>query len=160
LEFFSMKFETLVQAQLLDPARSTVYQRPRPTSDADLALMHRMDELHLAHPFAGSRMLRDLLDREGVEVGRKHVATLMRRMGMRRQALFRPRAVRRDHPQQARPWNHRDPPGRKPGSARDLGLQRPVGRSRRGLRHRLGPLVGAGDCLNRRSDTRGVAASP
>ena len=88
------------QAQLLDLARSTVYYRPQPTCDADLALMRRMDELHLEHPFADScRMLRDLLNREGVEVGRKHVATLMRRMGI--EALYRqPRTSRRDreHP--------------------------------------------------------------
>ena len=44
--------------------------------------MRRRDELHLALPFAGSRMLRDLLSDEGVAVGRKHVATLMRRMGI------------------------------------------------------------------------------
>ncbi len=71
------------QAQLLDLARSTVYYQPQPTSDADLALMRRIDERHLEHPFAGSRMLRDLLNREGIPVGRKHVATLMRRMGDR-----------------------------------------------------------------------------
>ena len=53
------------QAQLLDLARSTVYYVPQPTADADLALMRRIDELHLEHPFAGSRMLRDLLNREG-----------------------------------------------------------------------------------------------
>jgi len=51
-------------AQLLDLARSTVYCQPQPTSDADLALMRRMDELHLEHPFAGSRMLSDLLNRK------------------------------------------------------------------------------------------------
>ena len=87
------------QAQLLDLSRSTVYYRPRPTPDADLALMRRIDELHLEHPFAGSRMLRDLLNREGFEVGRKHVATLMRRMGI--EALYqRPRTSGRDreHP--------------------------------------------------------------
>jgi len=71
------------QAQLLDLARSTVYYQPQPMADADLALMRRIDELHLEHPFAGSRMLRDLLNREGVAVGRKHVATLMRRMASR-----------------------------------------------------------------------------
>jgi putative transposase len=51
-----------------------VYYQPQPTSDADLALMRRIDELHLEHPFAGSRMLRDLLNREAIPVGRKHVA--------------------------------------------------------------------------------------
>ena len=87
------------QAQLLDLARSTVYYQPQPTSDADLALMRRMDELHLEHPFAGSRMLRDMLNREGIPVGRKHVATLMRRMGI--EALYqRPRTSgrHREHP--------------------------------------------------------------
>ena len=55
------------QAQLLDVSRSSVYYRPQATSDADLALMRRIDELHLEHPFAGSRMLRDLLRREDFE---------------------------------------------------------------------------------------------
>ncbi len=87
------------QAQLLELSRSSVYYQPQPTSDADLALMRRIDELHLEHPFAGSRMLRDLLRREGFEVGRKHVTTLMRRMGI--EALYqRPRTSGRDreHP--------------------------------------------------------------
>ena len=87
------------QAQLLELSRSSVYYQPQPTSDADLALMRRIDELHLEHPFAGSRMLRDLLRREGFEVGRKHVTTLMRRMGI--EALYqKPRTSGRDreHP--------------------------------------------------------------
>jgi putative transposase len=87
------------QAQLLDVSRSSVYYRPQPTSAADLALMRRIDELHLEHPFAGSRMLRDLLRREGVAVGRKHVTTLMRRMGI--EALYqKPRTSSRhcEHP--------------------------------------------------------------
>ena len=87
------------QAQLLDLARSTVYYQPQPAVEEDLALMRRIDELHLEHPFAGSRMLRDLLNREGIAVGRKHVATLMRRMGI--EALYqRPRSSgrHREHP--------------------------------------------------------------
>jgi putative transposase len=87
------------QAQLLDVSRSSVYYEPQPTSDADLALMRRMDELHLEHPFAGSRMLRDLLRREGFAVGRKHVTTLMRKMGI--EALYqKPRTSgrKREHP--------------------------------------------------------------
>ena len=84
------------QVHLLELSRSSVYYEPLPTSDADLALMRRIDELHLEHPFAGSRMLRDLLNREGFEVGRKHVATLMRKMGI--EALYqRPRTSGRDH---------------------------------------------------------------
>ena len=68
------------QAQLLALSRSSAYYLPRPTSSEDLVLMRRIDELHLEHPFAGSRMLRDLLKGEGHFIGRKHVATLMRTM--------------------------------------------------------------------------------
>jgi putative transposase len=67
------------QAKALGLARSTVYYMPRPVSAEDLTLMRRLDELHLDYPFAGARMLRDLLRREGVVVGRRHVATLMNR---------------------------------------------------------------------------------
>jgi putative transposase len=75
------------QAEELEISRSTIYYRPRPISDADLMLMRRIDELHLDYPFAGSRMLRDLLSHQGLEVGRRHVRTLMRRIGI--EALFR-----------------------------------------------------------------------
>lgn len=77
------------QAKLLDVSRSSVYYRPEPTSEADLALMRRIDALHLEHPFAGSRMLRDMLRLAGHEIGRKRVATLMRRIGI--EALYRRR---------------------------------------------------------------------
>jgi len=70
------------QCELLDLARSTAYYEPVPVSEADLALMRRIDELHLKWPFLGSRRLRDFLQKDGFEVGRKHVATLMRRMGI------------------------------------------------------------------------------
>jgi putative transposase len=70
------------QAQLLGISRGSVYYLPRPVSDADLALMRRLDELHLEHPFMGARMLRDQLRRQGIEVGRRHVTTLMQRMGI------------------------------------------------------------------------------
>ena len=72
------------QCQLLALPRSSVYYVPQAVSTADLALMRQLDALHLAHPFAGSRLLRDLLRLRGVRVGRKHVATLMRRMGSKR----------------------------------------------------------------------------
>jgi putative transposase len=75
------------QARALGISRGSVYYLPRPVSPADLAIMRRMDELHLELPFAGSRMLRDLLTQEGIEVGRRHVATLMKRMGL--QAIYR-----------------------------------------------------------------------
>lgn len=70
------------QAALLDISRGSVYYLPRPVSDADLALMRRIDELHLEHPFMGARMLRRQLRQTGVKVGRRHVGTLMRRMGI------------------------------------------------------------------------------
>jgi putative transposase len=59
----------------------------RPVSDADRHLMHRMDNLHTEFPFAGARMLRGLPARDGFQVGRLHVATLTRRMGV--EALYR-----------------------------------------------------------------------
>src|SRR5213079_3429839 len=84
------------QAQLLDLSRSSVYYLPHPTSEADLALMRRIDELHLELPFAGSRMLRDLLRREGHQIGRKHVSSLMRKMGI--EALYQKPKTSRRHP--------------------------------------------------------------
>jgi putative transposase len=75
------------QASLLRLSRSSVYYLPRPVPPAQLAIMHRIDALHLEHPFAGSRMLRDLLRAEGMVIGRLAVATLMRRMGI--EALYR-----------------------------------------------------------------------
>lgn len=70
------------QAELLGISRGSVYYQAEPVRDAELALMRRIDQLHLEHPFAGSRMLRDFLRLQGVEVGRRHVGTLMRRMGI------------------------------------------------------------------------------
>ena len=84
------------QARILGLSRGSVYYLPRPVPAQDLALMRRIDELHLEFPFAGSRMLRDLLNQEGIAVGRKHVATLMRRMGI--QSLYRKPNTSRRHP--------------------------------------------------------------
>lgn len=75
------------QAALLDLSRSSVYYLPRPVSDKDLQLMRLIDELHLEYPFAGTRMLRDMLWLKGFDVGRRHVRTLMQRMGV--EALYR-----------------------------------------------------------------------
>ena len=75
------------QAIMLGISWGSVYYTPRPVSDADLKLMHRIDKLHMEFPFAGSRMLRSLLVQEGFKVGRLHVATLMKRMGI--EALYR-----------------------------------------------------------------------
>ena len=75
------------QARLLGMSRGSVYYQRRPASVADLVLMRRIDALHLDYPFAGSRMLLGLLRQEGYEVGRLHVSTLMKRMGIA--ALYR-----------------------------------------------------------------------
>jgi putative transposase len=75
------------QAEALNISRGSVYYLPRPVSEADLAIMRRLDRLHLEFPFAGSRMLRGLLVAEGCKIGRRHVKTLMQRMGI--EALYR-----------------------------------------------------------------------
>jgi putative transposase len=75
------------QAEVLNISRGSVYYLPRPVSETDLAIMRRIDRLHLEYPFAGSRMLQGLLAAEGCKIGRRHVRTLMRRMGI--EALYR-----------------------------------------------------------------------
>jgi len=101
------------QAKVLNISRGSVYYLPRPVSASDLALMRRIDELHLEFPFAGSRMLRGLLAAEGSKVGRRHVKTLMRRMGI--EALYR------------RPRTTKPEPGHKiyPYLLRGLEIARP-----------------------------------
>jgi putative transposase len=75
------------QAEVLSISRGSVYYLPRPVSATDLEVMRRLDRLHLEFPFAGSRMLRGLLVAEGCKIGRRHVKTLMQRMGI--EALYR-----------------------------------------------------------------------
>jgi len=75
------------QADLLGISRGSLYYRPQPVSADDLALMRRIDELHMDYPFAGSRMMKGLLRQEGFSAGRLHVASLMKRMGI--EALYR-----------------------------------------------------------------------
>ena len=75
------------QAALLRLSRSSLYYEPQPVPEAELTIMRRIDALHLDYPFAGSRMLRDLLRGEGVEIGREKVRTMMRRMCL--EALYR-----------------------------------------------------------------------
>lgn len=85
------------QARLLEISRGAVYYQPRPTSEADLALMRRIDELHLEHPFMGARMMRRQLQRQSIHVGRRHLSTLMERMGI--QALCPQPGTSKRHPQ-------------------------------------------------------------
>ena len=101
------------QAKALNLSRGSVYYLPRPVPASDLALMRRMDKLHLEFPFAGSRMVRDLLNAEGITIGRRHVATLMKRMDIT--ALYR------------RPNTSKPAPGHKvyPYLLRNLAVTRP-----------------------------------
>lgn len=85
------------QAELLGISRSNVYYLPRAVPEADLVLMRRMDEFHLNYPFAGARMLRDMLGLEGCVVGRRHVGTLMAKMGI--EAIYRKRNTSKPHPE-------------------------------------------------------------
>jgi putative transposase len=87
------------QAELLDLSRASLYYTPVQTCETDLKLMRRIDELHLQWPFLGSRMLRDMLRLEGISIGRKHVATLMRKMGI--EAIYRRANTSRRHPRNA-----------------------------------------------------------
>jgi putative transposase len=80
----------------LNISRGAVYYKPRPFSPEDLRVMRRIDELHLERPFAGARMLRDFLGREGIAAGRRHVATLMKRMGI--EAVYRRRNTSKPAP--------------------------------------------------------------
>jgi len=77
---------TLAADRVYD-TRGSIYYLPRLTSAADLAIMRRIDALHMDCPFAGSRMLRDLLAAEGIKVGRLHVSTLMKKMAI--EAIYR-----------------------------------------------------------------------
>ena len=103
------------QAEVLQISRGSVYYLPRPAPEADLAIMRRLDRLHMEFPFAGSRMLRGLLAAEGRKIGRRHVKTLMWRMGI--EALYRrPRTTRAEpghkiHPRAARRGDHAAEPG-------------------------------------------------
>ncbi len=83
----SHELSVVRQAQLLELSRSLVYYQAQPIPEDDLRLMRRIDELHLEHPFAGARMLRDMLKLEGHEVGCKHVSTVMKKLDI--QAIYR-----------------------------------------------------------------------
>jgi len=75
------------QAKVLSISRGTAYYRPRPVSDKDLSSMRKLDDLYLNYPFAGSRMPRGMVRQQGVDVGRQHIGTLMKRMGT--EAIYR-----------------------------------------------------------------------
>src|SRR6201989_3719251 len=83
------------QAKVLRISRGSVFYLPLPVSASALEVMRRLDRLHLEFPFAGSRMLRGLLALQGCKIGRRHVKTLMQRMGV--EALYcLPRTTKRE----------------------------------------------------------------
>ncbi len=84
------------QCQILELARSTAYYQATPVSPDQLALMRRIDELHLEHPFGEARMLSKMLKRAGHPVGRRRVSTMMKRMGIH--ALYRKPKTSTRHP--------------------------------------------------------------
>ncbi len=87
------------QAEVLKLSRSSLYYKAKPVSAADLELMRAIDGLHLEYPFAGARMLRDMLRRKGFSVGRRHVGALMRLMGI--EALYRKKRTTKRNPEHA-----------------------------------------------------------
>lgn len=74
------------QCSLLALSRSGIYYIPRPVSEKDRELMRAIDEIHLEHPYLGTRGIRNELRDKGYHIARSHVRTLMRRMGI--EALY------------------------------------------------------------------------
>lgn len=85
------------QSEILELSRSSLYYEAVPINARDIELMRLIDELHLKHPFMGSRSLRDQLQDMGYQVGREHVSTLMRKMGIN--ALYKKPNLSKPHPQ-------------------------------------------------------------
>jgi len=108
------KLSVTRQARLLKLSRSSVYYSTRGASHRVLRLMGKIDKLHLKHPFAGARMLRDLLRLDGEKVGRLHVSTLMRRMGV--EALYqKPNTSKKAPGHKIYPYLLRNLPITRPG---------------------------------------------
>ena len=81
------KLPIVQQRALLGVTRSSIYYRPKMTSEEDLFLMGEIDRQYLETPFYGSRRMKAWLERRGVRVNRKRVQRLMRVMGLR--AIYR-----------------------------------------------------------------------
>jgi len=84
------------QSEILELSRSSLYYEAAPVSDRDLALMRLIDELHMKYPYMGSRSIRDQLQDKGHQVGRQHVGTLMKKMGIA--AMYRKPRLSKPHP--------------------------------------------------------------
>lgn len=160
------------QAKLLKISRSTIYYRPRPICDVDLMLMRRIDELHLNYPFAGSRMLRDLLSHQGLKVGRRHVRTLMQRMGI--ETLYRkPNTSKRAPGHKIYPYLLRSLPITRPNQAWAMDISYiPMARgfvylaavidwfSRRVLSWRLSITMGTSFCIEALDEALSLHGKP
>jgi putative transposase len=85
------------QSKILELSRSSLYYKAVPISEGDLQLMRLIDEIHLKHPFMGSRSIRDQLQGMGHDAGRQHVSSLMRKMGI--SALYRKPRLSKPHPE-------------------------------------------------------------
>ena len=85
------------QSQILELSRSSLYYEAVPVSDRDLELMRLIDEIHLKYPYMGSRSIRDQLQDKGHQIGRQHVSTLMKKMGIA--ALYRKPRLSKPHPE-------------------------------------------------------------
>ena len=120
--------------------------------------MRRIDELHLQYPFAGARMLRDLLRQEGHTVGRRQVATLMRRMGI--EALYRkPSLSRRQSGHQIYPYLLRDPTITRPNHVWAGDISAPCRRGWRKTNHAGWLLTGSWNAapLGKETERKGAA---
>jgi putative transposase len=84
------------QSEILELSRSSLYYEAVPVNDRDLELMRRIDEIHLKYPYMGSRSIRDQLQDKGHQVGRQHVSTLMKKMGIA--AMYRKPRLSKPHP--------------------------------------------------------------
>lgn len=84
------------QCHMLNLSRSGVYYLPVPVSDKDRELMRLIDEIHINHPFMGTRGIRNELWDKGYTIGRSHVRTLMRKMGI--EALYQKPRLSKPHP--------------------------------------------------------------
>ena len=125
------------QAEILKISRGSVYYLPRPVSSADLEIMQRLDRLHLEYPFAGSRMLRGLLALQGCKIGRRHVKTLMRRMGI--EALYRrPRTTKPEPGHKIYPYLLRGIEIRRPNQVWAMDITYSAPRSEKSGRHMFG----------------------
>jgi putative transposase len=84
------------QSQILELSRSSLYYKAVPVNARDLQIMKLMDEIHLKHPYWGSRNIRDELQGQGYKIGRGHVSTLMKKMGIA--AIYQKPRLSKPHP--------------------------------------------------------------